>query len=84
MKRRKNRQEESQLESLIVALVNEEKFPYNYETVKDMTIYQFNQSLHQVIKNKDVGYRMIGVYGGTISSKDLKPDDLNWLVSNAK
>lgn len=80
MKRNKNRKVESQLESLIVALVNTEQFSYNFETVKDLTIYQFNESARQIIKKIDYDNRMIGVYAGTVNAKDLSQDDLNWLT----
>ena len=77
--RNKKRKKESELEQLIVALVNTEQFKYNYETVKDISIYQFNQSVRQIIHKVDYDNRMIGVYAGTISTKKLSNDDLNWL-----
>ncbi len=80
LERRKKRKQESQLEGLIVALVCSEPFPYKYDEVRDMTIYQFNESVYQVIKKTDVNYKMHGLYSGTISSKDFKKDELNWLV----
>ena len=80
MKRRKNTDTSSQLEELIVALVNTEQFHYNFETVKDLTIYQFNESVQQVIKKIDFDNRMHGIYAGTISAKDMSQDDLNWLT----
>lgn len=80
MKRRKNRVEDSQLEELIVALVNTEQFPYDFESVKGLTIYQFNESVQQVIKKIDFDNKMHGIYAGTISAKDLSQDELNWLT----
>ena len=77
--RNKKRKKESELEQLIVALVNTEQFKYNYKTVKDISIYQFNQSVRQIIHKVDYDNRMIGVYSGTISTKKLSNDDLNWL-----
>lgn len=72
--------ERSQLEELIVALVNTEQFHYGFEGVKDLSIYQFNESVQQVIKKIDFDNKMRGVYAGTISAKDLNPDDLNWIT----
>lgn len=80
MKRRKNRIEESQIEELIIALVNTEQFHYNFETVRDLTIYQFNESVQQIIKKIDFDNKMHGIYAGTISAKDMSQDDLNWLT----
>ncbi|MCQ2770653.1 MAG: hypothetical protein MJ236_02505 [Clostridia bacterium] len=78
-KRNRNRKSDSQLESLIIAMVNTEQFKYNYETVKDMTIYQFNESVKQIVHKVAYDQRMVGVYSGTISSNDLSQDDFNWL-----
>lgn len=79
MRRRKNRVEDSQLEDLIVAMVNTEQFHYGFEDVLDLTIYQFNESVQQVIKKIDFDNKMHGIYAGTISAKDLNQNDLNWL-----
>ncbi len=78
--RRKNRKEESYLESLIIAMVNTEQYKYNFEGTKNLTIYQFNESVKQVVKKVDYDKRMIGVYAGTVNIKELSQDDLNWLI----
>lgn len=80
MRRHRKRSTSSQLEQLIVALVNTSEFPYDFDSVLDLTIYQFNESVQQVIKKVGVDYRMIGVYAGTVSAKTLSQDELNWLV----
>lgn len=74
------RKQESQLESLIIAMVNTEQFKYNYESVLNLTIYQFNESVHQIIKKVAYDNRMFGVYSGTVNAKELSQDELNWLV----
>lgn len=79
-KRMKNRKAESQLESLIVAMVNTEQFKYGFEGTRELSIYQFNESVRQVIKKVDYDNRMRGVYYGTVDVKGLSQDDLNWLV----
>lgn len=78
--RRKNRKEESYLESLIIAMVNTEQYKYNFEGTKNLTIYQFNESVKQIVKKVDYDKRMIGVYAGTVNIKELSQDDLNWLI----
>lgn len=80
MRRRKNRVVESQLEGLIVALVNNKEFKYNFEEVLDLSIYQFNESMRQVIKKVDFDNTMHGIYSGTVNAKDLSQDQLNWLI----
>ena len=80
MKRRMNRKEDSQLESLIVAMVNTEQYKYDFEGTRELSIYQFNESVRQVINKVDYDNRMYGVYAGTINAKELSQDDLNWLT----
>jgi len=84
MKRAKNRKTESQTESLIVALVNAPEFKYDYQSVRDLTIYQFNKSLYQIVNRVDYNNRMVGIYTGNINPKDMSQDDLNWLVAKSK
>lgn len=79
LRRRKNRAEDSQLESLIVAMVNTEQYKYDYEGTRELSIYQFNECVRQIVKKVDYEHKMSGVYAGTISVKDLSQDDLNWL-----
>lgn len=80
LKRSKNRQWDSQLESLIVAMVNTEQYKYNYEETKNISIYQFNESVQQIIHKVDYDNKMRGIYAGTLDSKSLSRDDLNWLI----
>ena len=80
MKRRQSRVEDSQLESLIIAMVNTEQFKYDFEGTRELSIYQFNESVRQIIKKVDYDNRMYGIYAGTVNAKDLNPDDLNWLI----
>ena len=79
-KRRKNRKQESQLEQLIVALVNTEQFKYTYESVRNISIYQFNESVRQIQKKVEYDNRMHGIYAGTVDPKTFSQDDLNWLI----
>lgn len=80
MMRQKKRMTDSQLEGLIVALVNTEQFHYGFEGTRELSIYQFNESVRQVIKKIDYDNKMRGIYAGTVSAKDLSQDDLNWLT----
>ena len=80
MRRNKNRKQESQLEPLIIAMVNAEQYKYDFEGTRELSIYQFNESVRQIIKKVDYDNRMYGVYAGTINAKELSQDDLNWLT----
>lgn len=70
---------ESQIEDLIVAMVNTEQYKYNYETTLDLTIHQFNTSVHQIVKKVNYDNLMIGCYAGTVNIKEINQDSLNWL-----
>ena len=80
MRRKRNRKEDSQLEQLIIAMVNTEQYKYDFEGTRELSIYQFNESVRQIIKKVDYDNRMYGVYAGTVDAKDLSQDDLNWLT----
>lgn len=84
MKRHRNKTEESQLEQLIIAMVNTEQYKYDFETTKHLSIYQFNESVKQVIRKINYDNRMHGVYSGTINTKELSQDDFNWLTRTNK
>lgn len=79
LKRMKSRKSKSELQSLIVAMVNSSEFKYDYETVKKISIYQFNQSVHQIINKTDWSNRMHGVYAGTVDAKRLTEDEMSWI-----
>lgn len=77
--RQRSRKSKSELQSLIVAMVNSSEFKYDYETVKNISIYQFNQSVHQILRKTDWSNRMHGVYAGTVDAKRLTEDELSWI-----
>ncbi|MBR5014244.1 MAG: hypothetical protein IKY16_06525 [Bacteroidales bacterium] len=77
--RRNSRTTDSELESLIVSMVNTEQYKYDFEGTRELSIYQFNECVRQVIKKVDYDNRMYGIYSGTISAKEMSQDDLNWL-----
>jgi len=80
MQRNKNRKMDSQLESLIVAMVNTEQYKYDFEGTRELSIYQFNECVQQIIHKEDYEHIMSGVYSGTVNAKELSQDSLNWLV----
>ena len=80
-KRNKYRVTDSTLEEEIVSLVNTSEFHYDYEDVLDLTIYQFNRSLRQVVNKINYDNRMHGVFSGTVNVKELSQKDLTWLAN---
>lgn len=82
-KRKKRKQQaDSQIEDLIVSLVNTAEFPYDYESVKGITIYQFYASLRQIMHKVRFDKTMIGVYAGTVSFDKLNMDERSWILTN--
>ena len=79
--KRKSRKHESQLEQQIIALVNTEQFNYRYDDVRDITIYQFMQSVRQIQKKIDYDHKMLGIYTGNVDPKKMSLDELNWLTN---
>ena len=79
LRRRKNKAYESQLEPLIVAMVNSEPYKYDFEGTKHLSIYQFNECVRQVIRKTDWNNRMRGIYAGTISPKEMSEKELTWI-----
>lgn len=80
--RRNRRTVDSELESLIVSMVNTEQYKYDFEGTRELSIYQFNECVRQIIKKVDYDNRMYGIYSGTISAKEMSQEDLNWLSHN--
>lgn len=78
--RARRRKKKSQLEELIIAMVNTEQYKYDYEGTLGLTIYQFYSSVYQVIRKINYDNTMIGYYTGTIEKEKLNQDDLNWLT----
>lgn len=73
------RKPQSPLENYIITLVNAPEFKYNYETVRDISIYQFYASLKQIIKRVSYDKTMIGYYAGTVKFDDIKGEDRSWI-----
>lgn len=81
-KQRRNakKKQEPYLEKMVIALVNTDEFPYDYDSCMDLSIYRFNQSLKQIQHKIGFDKTMIGVYAGTVdTSKMSNKDMLTWI-----
>ena len=75
--------EQSELEKLIVSLVNNEKFKYDYESIRNLSIYNFYQSFQQIQHEINFNNVMRGVYAGTIDTSKLQDRSvLSWVKNN--
>lgn len=79
LRRKPRKPPESQLEKYIVALVNTEQFPYDYTSVRGVTIYQFYASLAQIAHKIQFDHLMAGYYAGTIKGDSLHAKDKTWI-----
>lgn len=71
---------EPYLEKLVVALVNSNEFPYDYDSCMNLSIYRFNQSFKQIQQRISFDKTMIGVYAGTVdTSKMSNKEALSWI-----
>lgn len=79
LRKLKNKKFNSQLEDLIVSVVNTEQYPYNYESTLGLSIYQFYASFYQIVKKIKFDNMMIGCYAGTVKIDELSPKELSWI-----
>ena len=78
-KRLAEKKDTSQLEDIIISLVNSGEFPYDYESVRNISIHQLYLSLNQIAHRIRYDNTMGGYYAGTIRFEDLKQEDRSWL-----
>lgn len=81
--RKRKEFEQSEFEKLIVALVNNNHFKYDYNSVLTLPIYNFYQSFHQIQHEINFNNVMRGVYAGTIDTNKLQDRSvLSWIKNN--
>ena len=79
-KRNAKKPYEPYLEKIVIALVNTNEFPYDYDSCMDLSIYRFNQSFKQIQHKIAFDKTMIGVYAGTVDTSKLSnKDNLTWI-----
>lgn len=78
-KRAARKKKTSQLDPYIVALVNTQEFKYDYDSIRNLTLYQFHESLKQVVKIKNYDHLMAGCYAGNVDIKKIDKNELTWI-----
>lgn len=73
--------EDSGLLSLVSACVNHPGFKYKLQELRDVGICQFMDSVQRLQVYESSTALMKGMYSGFISSKDIQPDNYNWMRS---
>ena len=82
-KSKEENSEGSWLEPLISAMVNCDSFKYSYETVWQLTFYQFMDAVRRIQKINDYQNLSMGIYTGNIDTEKMGQaklkEQLNWL-----
>lgn len=74
-----NKEYESMLAPLIMALINCPEFKYNLKDVWELPISVFLNSVKQIQKYKNANYLIQGIYSGNVDQKKINKKDLNWI-----
>lgn len=82
--RHKNDTYESMFHNGIISLVNTEEFPYTYETVFDITMYQFTKSLIQIQGKKQACAMLQGSMSGFVDTSKIPSSSFQWTYSDEK
>ena len=83
-KRAARKQHESILFNGIISLVNTEEFKYNYQTVFDITLFQFTKSLQQIQGKKAACALLQGSMSGFCDTSKVPQRDFQWTYSEDK
>ena len=82
--RNKNKPYESMFHNGIISLVNTEEFSYTYETVFNLTIYQFMKSLLQIQGKKQACAMLQGSMSGFVDTSKIPSSSFQWVYSEEK
>ncbi len=75
---------ESVLYNGIISLVNTEEFKYNYQTIWDITLFQFTKSLVQIQGKKAACALLQGSMSGFCDTSKIPQKDFQWTYSEDK
>jgi hypothetical protein len=67
----------NELDALTLYLVNNANFKYNFNTVRDLSIYDFLSSSKQILKAEHVDKLLIGGYSGGIDLSKIPKTELD-------
>lgn len=70
----------SSLDGVILLLVNNNNFKYNFETVKNLTIYDLYACLKQIYTDREVDGIMSGYWSGNVDLKKIDNSKLNRII----
>lgn len=79
--RLKNKPFESNLISSVSSLVNSSGFKYDYQSVWDLPIYQFNDALSRINHIRYCDNVLTGIYTGNIDGTKINNENINWATN---
>ena len=80
LKRNGNKKSPSVLDGVILFLVNNCNFKYDFKTVNELTIYNFWASYRQITKNEEINGLMSGYWAGNVNLKKIDKTILNKII----
>ena len=80
----KDKPYESFIYDTVISLVNTEELSYTYETIFDLTLYQFTKSLIQIQGKKSAMALLQGSMSGFCDTSGIPKEDLQWMYSDEK
>lgn len=83
-KAKKDEPFESFIYDSVISLVNTEELSYNYETIFDLTLYQFTKSLIQIQGKKAAIALLQGSMSGFCDTSNVPKEDMQWMYSDDK
>ena len=70
----------SALDGVILLLVNNHNFKYNFETVGQITIYDLYACLRQIYSDREIDGLMSGYWSGNVDLKKVDSSKLNRII----
>ena len=80
----KDKPYESFIYDSVISLVNTEELSYTYETIFDLTLYQFTKSLIQIQGKKSAIALLQGSMSGFCDTSNIPKEDMQWMYSDDK
>lgn len=80
----KDKPYESFIYDSVISLVNTEELSYTYETIFDLTLYQFTKSLIQIQGKKSAMALLQGSMSGFCDTSGIPKEDMQWMYSDDK
>lgn len=77
IERAKRNKQESDMDSLILFAVCTDGFKYNFESIGELSVYDFYSSIRQIQKSEHVDNLFLGGYTGNVDLTKIATDELN-------